>query len=303
MELDDFVKEHIVEINAKITDFKKDKGREFNDVDIKNNLQNKLKNDIKNPEVKLALLSALKNQNYVKAKIENIANEFVYYEPHLKEFYEYTIFSNIFKELNINDLTDILIEDINRNEAINKNEFKFIQNDLKKLITKSLYVASQGGFSSDLQSSDMGLRVANEGDSAQFLFIARAILAGFNCSNVDVRSSRYDAIIDYNSTLLRIQIKGITDSSNISFFDRDRGGLGIDYTHERNKGKRITKEDCDIYVAVDKQVGICYIVPMSFTDNLNDEDAKKVKLEDIEIYKENWKVVYEVANLKATNSY
>ncbi|MCR2114221.1 DNA cytosine methyltransferase, partial [Campylobacter upsaliensis] len=47
--------------------------------------------------------------------------------------------------------------------------------------------------------------------------------AGFNASSVDVRSSRYDAIVDYNGTLLRIQIKGITGGL-ISFKDRDRGG-------------------------------------------------------------------------------
>lgn len=75
--------------------------------------------------------------------------------------------------------------------------------------------------------------------------------AGFNASSVDVRSSRYDAIVDYNGTLLRIQIKGITGGL-ISFKDRDRGGQGIDYKHQSNQGKRITSKDCDIYAAVDK---------------------------------------------------
>jgi hypothetical protein len=93
---------------------------------------------------------------------------------------------------------------------------------------------------------------ANAGDSAEFIFVARAILAGFNCSSVDVRSSRYDAIIDYNKKLLRVQIKGISTGNSISFKDRDRGGQGIDHTHERNLGQRITSVDCDIYVAVDK---------------------------------------------------
>ena len=178
-------------------------------------------------------------------------------------------------------------------------EVKFIEKDLKVLINKSLFVASQGGFSSDLQAINSGLRVANEGDSAQFLFVARAILAGFNCSNVDVRSSRYDAIIDCNGTLLRIQIKGITAGSTISFVDRDRGGQGIDHTHERNRGKRITKKDCDIYVAVDKQVGICYIIPMFFADNLSDEDAKTVKLSDVSEYLENWSIVNLVSEKKS----
>ena len=133
------------------------------------------------------------------------------------------------------------------------------------------------------------------------LFVARAILAGFNASNVDVRSSRYDAIVDFNDMLLRIQIKGISNGEIISFKDRDRGGQGIDYTHERNRGKRITKADCDIYVAVDKQVGICYLIPMSFADTLSDDECNKVRLEQVQNFKENWEVIKEVAKEKLKN--
>lgn len=139
---------------------------------------------------------------------------------------------------------------------------------------------------------------ANAGDSAEFLFVARAILAGFNASSVDVRSSRYDAIVDYNGTLLRIQIKGISQGEIISFKDRDRGGQGIDHRHETNQGKRITSKDCDIYVAVDKQIGICYLIPMSFADKIDDEKCAKVKLEQVGQYKENWEVIKEVAKSK-----
>ncbi|EAI8238366.1 hypothetical protein CT045_06725 [Campylobacter upsaliensis] len=110
------------------------------------------------------------------------------------------------------------------------------------------------------------------------------------CESVDVRSSRYDAIVDYNGTLLRIQIKGITGGL-ISFKDRDRGGQGIDYKHQSNQGKRITSKDCDIYAAVDKQVGICYLIPMSFADSLNDKECEKVRLEQISLYKENWDII------------
>jgi len=116
-----------------------------------------------------------------------------------------------------------------------------------------------------------------------------------NCSNVDVRSSRYDAIVDFNSKLIRIQVKGITGGSKISFFDRDRGGQGIDHTHERNRGQRITKDDCDIYVAVDKQVGTCYIIPMTYADALDEEKAKSVKLSDVSDYLERWQTIIDVA--------
>ncbi|MCB4757758.1 MAG: hypothetical protein LGB02_00020, partial [Sulfurovum sp.] len=176
-----------------------------------------------------------------------------------------------------------------------KNEFKFIKTDLKKIIEKSLYIALKNGFSTNINAIESGVMTANAGDSAEFIFVARAILAGFNCSSVDVRSSRYDAIIDYNNRLLRVQIKGISSGTSISFKDRDRGGKGIDHTHVTNIGKRITSEDCDIYVAVDKQVGLCYIIPMEWADALNKDEYQTVNIKKIEQFKENWNIVKEKA--------
>lgn len=140
--------------------------------------------------------------------------------------------------------------------------------------------------------------VANSGDSAQFLFLSRAILAGYNCSNVDVRSSRYDAIIDFQGVLLKVQVKGISDSS-ILFKDRDRGGQGIDHTHERNRGQIITSEDCDIYVAVDKQSGICYIIPMYIVDEMPEEQKiKPISVDRLQEYCENWNIIRSVVQYK-----
>ena len=150
------------------------------------------------------------------------------------------------------------------------------------------------GYHVNINDIESGVMTANAGDSAEFIFVARAILAGFNCSSVDVRSSRYDAIIDYNSTLLRVQIKGISTGNSISFKDRDRGGVGIDHTHENNIGQRITSDDCDIYVAVDKQVGICYIIPMNWADTLLENEYKNVKLSEILHYKENWNIIKQI---------
>ena len=152
------------------------------------------------------------------------------------------------------------------------------------------------GFSNNINHINSGIMTANAGDSAEFIFVARAILAGFNCSSVDVRSSRYDAIIDFNDKLLRVQIKGISSGNNISFKDRDRGGQGIDHKHESNICKRITSKDGDIYVALDKQVGICYIIPMEWADKLSDEKCKNIKLAEVLEYKENWNIIKDMTS-------
>lgn len=241
-------------------------------------------------------IDELIENDYKKNAIKTIATKHNISEAELKRYYQTKFFYDIANVVNLNELSKINIEEIEKSldDETLKNEFKFIKTDLKKIIEKSLYIAMTNGFSSNINQIESGVMTANAGDSAEFIFVARAILAGFNCSSVDVRSSRYDAIIDFNDKLLRVQIKGISSGNNISFKDRDRGGQGIDHKHERNVGQRITSKDCDIYVAVDKQVGICYIIPMSWADKLDEDKCKTVKLSDVVNYKENWNIIKEM---------
>ena len=245
-------------------------------------------------------IDELKKANYTKNKIDDIAKKYGLKPSELKKYYQTKFFNDIAKAVNLDNLSKLNIDEIEKlldNETL-KNEFKFIKTDLKKIIKKSLYIAMTNGFSNNINHVESGVMTANAGDSAEFIFVARAILAGFNCSSVDVRSSRYDAIIDYNDKLLRVQIKGISSGNNISFKDRDRGGQGIDHKHETNIGQRITSKDCDVYVAVDKQVGICYIMPMSWADTLSYDKCKSVKLSEVKHYKENWDIIKEMATSK-----
>ena len=237
-------------------------------------------------------IEELKKNNYKKSSIKAIAKKFSIKEAELKRYYLSRFFSDVAKEVSLSKLSECNLQNIesslNSKELIN--EFKFIKTELKKIIEKSLYIALTNGFASNINNVESGVMTANAGDSAEFIFVARAILAGFNASSVDVRSSRYDAIVDKNGTLLRIQIKGISTGNIISFKDRDRGGAGIDHHHENNIGKRITSKDCDVYVAVDKQVGICYIIPMQWADKLNDDECKSININKIELFKEKWEI-------------
>ena len=155
------------------------------------------------------------------------------------------------------------------------------------------------GFKQNILGLNGGKMNANAGDAAQFLFIARAILLGFNCSNVDVRSSRYDAVIDYHGCILKIQIKGISADSMILFKDRDRGGTGIDYKNRSNQGKVISSKECDIYVAVDKESGACYIFPVAefIEKKLTISERKKgISIKRAKDYFENWGIIGYVKN-------
>ena len=237
-------------------------------------------------------------ENFVKTKVTEIANRHLILKTDLATYYDSILQQGVKSEI---DKAGFIANAINyiKDNMSNQHHYKYTTTSLKKILEKQYDFIFSNGFPTNIQNINTGVMTANAGDSAQFLFLARAILAGFNCSNVDVRSSKYDAVVDYNNTLLRIQIKGAS-SNIISFKDRDRGGQGIDTSHERNQGQRITAEHCDIYVAVDKQVGICYLIPMSYVETIDEADITSVNLSTLDMYKENWDVISQVATEKST---
>ncbi|KAF2516807.1 hypothetical protein EYY60_01125 [Flavobacterium zhairuonense] len=235
--------------------------------------------------------------NFIKARIVEIANQHYITKSDLQSFYDDILQRKLITEISKDDFINNSLNFI-QNSIPNSYHFGYTKTSLKKILEKQYDFIFSNGFPTNLLNINTGVMTANAGDSAQFLFLARAILAGYNCSNVDVRSSRYDAVVDFNNVLLRLQIKGVSSSNAISFKDRDRGGQGIDHTHITNKGKRITSADCDIYVAVDKEVGICYLIPMNYVDNLDESQITSINLNSLKQYKENWNIIAEVAETK-----
>lgn len=261
--------------------------KDYADLLFSRNLQRKT-------HFKRDLITELSNKDYIKKGILDIANGNFIRKSTLEKFYSLEVLSSITGLCNAENYTDHSLKYFQ--ETLDKKVFSFIKSDLKKTLYKQYDFISTKGFSENKMNINKGIMTANAGDSAQLLFVSRAILIGFNCSNVDVRSSRYDSIIDFNGKLLRIQIKGLS-SSSISFKDRDRGGQGIDHTHARNIGKRISSKDCDIYVAVDRQFGTCYIIPVKkYIDPIADAIiGKPINISSLDIYKENWTIIEEVA--------
>ncbi len=243
------------------------------------------------------LIKDFSERNFVKAKIIEIADQYFIAKSDLQSFYDEALQSSLIDEIDKEEFINNSLSFIQKNIS-NQHQFGYTKTSLRKILEKQYDFIFSNGFPTNLLNINTGIMTANAGDSAQFLFLARAILAGYNCSNVDVRSSRYDAVVDFNNVLLRLQIKGVSSSNAISFKDRDRGGQGIDHTHITNKGKRITSADCDIYVAVDKEIGICYLIPMSYVDNLEEHEITSINLNTLKQYKENWNIIAEVAETK-----
>lgn len=84
-EIEQFIENNIQNINQKISDFKT---TEPNDTEIKNFLQKKLAKKITDNKFKQTLLDELKAHDYVKARIKDIANQYVLYGNELKRLYE-----------------------------------------------------------------------------------------------------------------------------------------------------------------------------------------------------------------------
>lgn len=239
----------------------------------------------------------------VKKGLEDIANKNVISLNELEEYYINRILQDI-KKSYLNDksckkdiMTRLLDYDSHNEGDCYETQRKYVKNTLEHNMSKALFLALLGGFNKTNVEIDAGTKIANEGDSAQFLFLARAILAGFTCSNVDVRSTRYDAIIDYDGDLLKVQVKGISGTS-VSLRDRDRGGEGIDSKSQRNKGKIISSKEVDIYVAVDKQFGICYLIPAKDVDKWVKKGIDNISVSNLIEYRENWDIVSKVAREK-----
>lgn len=287
--IEDYVADNIVEINAGISKFKKKNApcAKFDDTDIKNYLSQKLAKEL--PTVKTALLNDFESLDFRKSKVEELANRYVFYKNDLMKILEVCVFSELQIDYSQN-MVDAVVAAIFDSTNISEERKRFLKKSLTSIAQKSLFLLLQNGFLLNMNNIESGVMTANAGDSAQLLFVSRAILAGFNCSNVDVRSSRYDAVIDYQGKIFKVQVKGISGST-VSFKDRDRGGRGVDTQNERNQGKRITSADCDIYAAVDKQVGICYIIPMIEIDPWANEDIVSVNVSELEEYRENWGVI------------
>ncbi len=286
--MEEYINDNIQLINSRINDFSKTTP---NTTEIKNYLQKKFMNEIE--EKQEELIDRFREENFVRSKITNIANEFKYYNKDVEKFFESYLYRQLLGDIEFDEIFEAI--EVKVKEKVNNDaSYRFINKDFRKLSEKFIYLLKQGGFQANLQGLNAGVMVANSGDSAQFLFLSRAILAGYNCSNVDVRSSRYDAIIDFQGVLLKVQVKGMSNGS-ISFKDRDRGGQGIDHTHDRNRGRIITSDDCDIYVAVDKQSGICYIIPMYIVDEMPEEKKNRaIKVDEFEEYCENWNAIRSV---------
>ena len=285
-----FSNDKILNALNKHPNINKDKEKIHNKTDMDEYLNNRYTKLSKSDKDKI--IDEYKQSNFdISKTAEQISKQYILktgdVEAYLKKYTFESLGESILQEDTLSELTEsvasLFLE-------YNKDETQSIVGDLKKIIKRYVPLILSNGFPVNLTNVNSGVMIANAGDSAQFLFIARAILAGFDSSNVDVRSSRYDCIVNYKNKIFRVQVKGISDNY-VRYKDRSRGGRGIDHTNERNVGRRITSEDCDIYAAVDKLTGTVFLIPIEHLEN-TEKDSENIS--ELKQYRENWEIFEEL---------
>lgn len=123
VELLEFVKNNINDINTSISSFK---DKTPNDTIIKDFLRKRFTNTL--PDIKEELIKEFCELNYVKSKISDIASKFILYKSDVENFLMSTLYVESLKKVNSEKILNAIITTI-ENQLDNEYEYKFIKND------------------------------------------------------------------------------------------------------------------------------------------------------------------------------
>lgn len=168
-----------------------------------------------------------------------------------------------------------LIDDI----IVNNSKEPYEKEILLKIVS---FLDSRPLFLRNIVGVEDGIYRTMEGNADEMIVVGKLIKMGFNCSRVDVTNSKYDAVIDKEGKLLRVQIKA-TAGNSLDLTCGGRSGKQIN-RNAPSRQRKITKKDCDVLVGMCKESAICYVIPS--TDLLNFKNS--ASFSSLAIYKENW---------------
>ena len=122
------------------------------------------------------------------------------------------------------------------------------------------------------------------GAADESIFQGRASKAGYFCFFKVWRDMPYDAVLDHEGNLYRVEVKGSSGDK----FEVTRGGRSGKQIIKDKSAKRtrlIERADCDFVVGVDSNNGDCYIIPTDVIEVIGITNLSKKALES---YKEKW---------------
>ena len=128
------------------------------------------------------------------------------------------------------------------------------------------------------------------GAADENIFIGKATKAGFFLFFKAWRDMPYDAVLDHEGILFRVEVKGASaDKSGKTQFNVTRGGRsGAQINKEApSRTRLIERADCDFVVGVNSDNGDCYIIPTDFIEIVGNQN---LSTKTVEVYKEQWKL-------------
>lgn len=146
------------------------------------------------------------------------------------------------------------------------------------------------------QLNKNGIFRSLNGAADENIFIGKALKAGFFCFFKAWRDMSYDAVLEYQNVLFRIEVKGSSTTS----FDLSRGsrsGAQINRQAE-NRKRPISRNDCDFVVCVDSNNGDCYILPVDIIEISRRDNLPKSVLNP---FKEKWHLLMHNSEELTTN--
>jgi hypothetical protein len=124
------------------------------------------------------------------------------------------------------------------------------------------------------------------GYASESLVVGRAMLCGYIIFVKAWRDSKYDAVLDANGSLFRIEIKGTAGDKSISTSSGARSGEQISREAE-SRERPLSKIDCDWLIATTSMDSHCWIIPIEFIEILG---LLSISISDLDKFKEKWDI-------------
>ena len=99
------------------------------------------------------------------------------------------------------------------------------------------------------------------GYAGESLVVGRALVSGFNLFFKAWRDSKYDAVLDHDGTLYRIEIKQSSKIESLSVTSGGRSGEQIS-RDAASREEIVSTKDCDFLIGVHSMSGVCWVIPV-----------------------------------------
>ncbi len=142
----------------------------------------------------------------------------------------------------------------------------------------------------NITAQSVGTFRSLNGAADENVFIGKATKAGFFLFFKAWRDMPYDAVLDHEGILFRVEVKGASaNSKGRTQFNVTRGGRSGAQINRAapSRTRLIDRDDCDFVVGVNSDNGDCYIIPTDIIEILGRQNLSTTTLDS---FKEQWKL-------------